>query len=72
VTLGTDDPGFFDTDPTRELQLAHGTLGLSLAEADRLVDAGLEAAFLPVDERAARLAAVRQARDTVRRELAGG
>ena len=69
VTLGADDPSFFDTDLTTELQLAHGTLGLPLATVDRLVDAGLEAAFVPAGERASRLAALRQARDEVRRAV---
>jgi adenosine deaminase len=69
VTLGADDPSFFATDLTRELQLAHETLGLSLPGVDAVVDAGIEAAFLPEAERAARLAALRQARDAVRRDF---
>ena len=69
VTLGADDPSFFATDLTRELQVAHATLGLSLETVDGLVDNAVESAFLPAGERASRLAALRQARAAVRRDL---
>ena len=69
VTLGADDPSFFDTDLTRELELAYGVLGLSLADVDGLTDAGMESAFLPVSERRERLAALRQERALLRASL---
>jgi adenosine deaminase len=69
VTLGADDPSFFDTDTTREMQAANRELGLDLATLDALTENGLRAAFLPEPERQARLAGVRAARSTLRREL---
>jgi len=54
VTLGADDPSFFDTDLERELWLAHSVLGLPLDVVHGFAVAGLEASFLPAAERAAR------------------
>jgi adenosine deaminase len=69
VTLGADDPSFFDTDTTREMQTAHRELGLDLETLDALTENGLRAAFLPDRERQARLAAVRSARAALRHEV---
>lgn len=69
VTLGADDPSFFDTDLEREMHIAHVDFGLDLATLDRMVDAGASASFLPAPERlrlAARLAA---GREELRRQL---
>jgi adenosine deaminase len=67
VTLGADDPSYFDTDLERELLAAHSQFGLELAALDRFADAGLQAAFLPAAEREARLRALHAARAAARR-----
>jgi adenosine deaminase len=69
ATLGADDPSYFDTDLTRELWAAHEKLGLDLDTLDALVDNGLEAAFIAVDERQARLADLKTRRASARRAL---
>jgi adenosine deaminase len=69
ATLGADDPSYFDTDLTGEMLVAHFGLGLPLERVDALVDAGLEAAFLPEAERSARLADLRARRAAVRAGL---
>ena len=66
VTLGADDPAYFDTNLTRELQIAVAHLGCDLDAADGFAIAGLQGAFLPEAERQARLGAWTQARDRVR------
>jgi len=66
VTLGADDPAYFDTNLTRELQIAVAHLGCDLEAADGFAIAGLQGAFLPEAERQARLGAWTQARDRVR------
>jgi adenosine deaminase len=55
VTLGADDPSFFDTNLETELWLAHTVLGLPLDVVHGFAVAGLEASFLTETERAARL-----------------
>lgn len=45
VSLGTDDPGMFDTDLTREYLLAAGELGLSPGTLETLAEHSLKAAF---------------------------
>ena len=47
VTLGSDDPGIFDTDLTREYLLARRIAGLDLEGLARLAQASLEASFSP-------------------------
>jgi adenosine deaminase len=69
VTLGSDDPSFFDTDITRELGVAHRVLGLDLQVLDALADNGIEAAFLPAAARQSRLDGLRAERGALRREL---
>jgi adenosine deaminase len=55
VTLGADDPSFFDTDLEAELWQAHTALGLPLEVVQGFATTGLAASFLPPDERDARL-----------------
>jgi len=62
ATLGADDPSFFDTSLTSELELAHAQLGLDLATLDACTEHGLRAAFIPASERVARLNGLRQRR----------
>ncbi|MFQ5601128.1 MAG: adenosine deaminase [Candidatus Krumholzibacteriia bacterium] len=69
VTLGSDDPSYFDTDITREMQAAHAVLGLNLARLDCVVDEGLRAAFIPAEEKNAWLEKVRARRASLRRQL---
>jgi adenosine deaminase len=45
VTIGSDDPSYFDTDTTRELCLVHQVLGIDLDGLDALIDNGLRASF---------------------------
>jgi len=66
VTLGADDPAYFHTDLTRELQLAVEHWGLDADAADEFAAAGLRAAFAPEPDRTARLAAWSVARDQIR------
>ncbi len=67
VTLGADDPSYFDTDLTRELQAVHEVLGLGLETLDTLTDQGMLAAFVP--DASQRLEAIRHERLELRREL---
>ncbi len=66
VTLGADDPSYFDTDLTREMHVAHEKLGCDLATLDAMTDQGLKAAFR---DQSARLDAVRRERAALRAEL---
>lgn len=66
VTLGADDPAYFQTDLTRELRLAVEQWGLDADAVDEFAAAGLRAAFGPDDARSARLAAWSAARDRIR------
>lgn len=66
VTLGADDPAYFDTDLTRELGVAVEHFEAGLDRVDEFAAAGLRAAFLPEPERDARLRAWAAARDQVR------
>lgn len=66
VTLGADDPAYFDTDLTRELGIAVEHFGAGLDHADEFAAAGLRAAFLPEPDRVARLEAWGAARDRIR------
>jgi adenosine deaminase len=65
VTLGADDPSFFDTDTLKELLIAHDALGIDLDTLDACTDAGIAAAFL---DEAARKALQAQV-DARRREI---
>ncbi|WP_222595197.1 adenosine deaminase [Nocardia ninae] len=47
ITLGSDDPAMFGTTLTREYQLCHDRLGISLATLVDSVSAGIDAAFCP-------------------------
>jgi aminodeoxyfutalosine deaminase len=47
VTIGTDDPGMFATDLTREYRLAARIGGLDLAALERIASHSLRAAFPP-------------------------
>jgi adenosine deaminase len=69
VSLGADDPSYFDTDLTQELLLAHSRLGLALETLDRCTDTGIESAFLQADERQTRLESLRIGRAGVRATL---
>ena len=66
VVLGADDPSFFDTTLTGELELAYTHLGLDLAQLDACTDNGLHGAFIPAAERAARLDDLRSRRAAAR------
>lgn len=66
VTIGSDDPSFFDTDTTSELQLVHEVFGLGLETIDALVDNGLRASFQEASEKARLLAAVAAERQITR------
>ncbi|UCE03516.1 MAG: adenosine deaminase [Candidatus Latescibacterota bacterium] len=69
VALGSDDPSFFGTDITREMQIAHDVLDLHLATLDRMIDDAMQAAFLPEAVRRERLEAMRRERAGLRGEL---
>ncbi len=69
VTLGADDPSYFDIDLTREMQNAHAALGCDLATLDAMTDQGIRAAFRPESERAALLKGLHDARAAVRSGL---
>jgi adenosine deaminase len=69
VTLGADDPSFFDTDLTREMLCAHGHLGCDLETIDAMTDQAARASFCSTDEREATLDAVRRERAALRAEL---
>jgi adenosine deaminase len=69
VALGSDDPSFFGTDVTREMQIVHEVLGLDLVTLDRLTDDAMRAAFLPQAVMRERLAAMRREREALRGEL---
>ncbi|HZL85188.1 MAG TPA: adenosine deaminase [Candidatus Krumholzibacteria bacterium] len=69
VTLGADDPSYFDTDLTREMLVAHRVLGLDLAQIDAMTDAGMMAAFLPAQQKAAALAWLRAERAVLEQSL---
>ena len=69
VTLGADDPSFFDTDLTREHLVAHTVLGLDLDTLDALADTGVRAAFLPEGVRASASAWLQRDRAALRRAL---
>jgi adenosine deaminase len=71
VTIGADDPSYFDTDLERELLAVHDRLGLGADAIDAFADAGLAAAFVPAAERTVRLAALHAARAAVRPLLSG-
>ncbi|HTY35356.1 MAG TPA: adenosine deaminase [Mycobacterium sp.] len=47
VALGTDDPGMFGTDLTREYQLCNDVFGLSREQLVEIALAGVESAFCP-------------------------
>jgi aminodeoxyfutalosine deaminase len=47
VTLGTDDPGLFDTDLNREYALAYEALGVSRARLQAMAETSVAAAFAP-------------------------
>ena len=51
ITLGSDDPSYFDTDILREHLLAHDELGISLEVLNACADAGIHSAFLDADAR---------------------
>jgi len=69
VSIGSDDPSFFDTDISREMHRAHAELGLGLSALDAMTDAGLAAAFLPAEERDRRLCDLRRARAELQCDL---
>ena len=69
VTLGADDPSYFDTDLTREMQVAHESLGCDLATLDAMTDQAVRASFQPPAARAALQAAVGTERDLLRGQL---
>ena len=69
VTLGSDDPTYFDTDLVREMQAVHERLGLDLDTLDAIVDSGARAAFLPPAECAALAASLGKERTELRRSL---
>src|SRR5208282_2281105 len=50
VTLGTDDPGMFDTELLTEYSKVAG-LGVSTAHLVKLMEQGFHSAFLPPDEK---------------------
>jgi aminodeoxyfutalosine deaminase len=55
VSLNTDDPGYFDTDLTKELELAHAHHGVDLEALRALQLGAVDASFLePADKRALR------------------
>jgi adenosine deaminase len=60
VTVNSDDPAFFDTTLTDEYLRLHRTFGYDPAALADLALAGLRAAFLPEDERAALEAVFRE------------
>lgn len=70
VVLGADDPSFFDTTLTGELEQAYTHLGLDLAQLDACAENGLRGAFIPAAERASRLDDLRTRRVAAR--LAAG
>ena len=45
VSIGTDDPGIFDTSQTKELLLVHHTFGISPEELQNIVLQSMEFAF---------------------------
>jgi adenosine deaminase len=47
VTLNTDDPAYFSTDLTNELQLAHDVHGLSVDQLRQMQRDALAASFAP-------------------------
>jgi aminodeoxyfutalosine deaminase len=53
VSLNTDDPGYFDTDLTKELACAHADHGLDLEALRRLQLGAVEASFLEPAAKAA-------------------
>ena len=66
ITLGADDPSYFDTDLTRELEQVHARLGLGLDVLDGFAERGLQAAFLRPRERDDRMQALHATRHAVR------
>jgi adenosine deaminase len=69
VTIGSDDPSYFDTDTTRELRLVHEHFGVDLDGVDALVDNGLRASFQSEPERTLLLEAFAAERRALRAEL---
>ncbi len=69
VSLGADDPSYFDTDLTHEMLVAHRDLGLDLARIDAMTDAGMMAAFLPAEQKAAALLRLRAERARLQQSL---
>jgi adenosine deaminase len=69
ITIGADDPSYFDTDLARELVHVHERFGLPVQTLDQFADRGIAAAFVPAAERAARLAALATARARARRAV---
>jgi len=49
VTLNTDDPAYFGTDLTRELQLAHDVHGLSVADLQEMQRTAIRSSFAPAE-----------------------
>ena len=58
VTISSDDPLFFATTVTRELELVHHEQGFTLDELKRVTLYAADAAFLPAGDRAALRAAI--------------
>lgn len=52
VSVNTDDPGYFATDLTRELELVHAHHGIALAQLVAMQRDALDASFAPPDVRA--------------------
>lgn len=72
VVLGADDPSYFDTDLTREMQLAHERLGCDLSMLDAMTDQAARSSFQASDAREALLTKVREERAALRSELGLG
>jgi aminodeoxyfutalosine deaminase len=58
VTLASDDPGMFATTLTREYEVAHEVLGLSLVELTEIARTGVRVSFAPAGLKAAVLAEI--------------
>lgn len=69
VTLGADDPSFFDTDLTHELCCAHEDLGCDLPTIDAMTEHAARAAFCTATDREALLDGVRRERAALQAEL---
>lgn len=53
VTLGSDDPSYFNTDIQNELILAHEIIGIDVETLDACTDAGIQSAFLSKEDKQA-------------------